>query len=60
MLKTKKDNEDMYTLLIGNIMPGERAKVEIVIVQPLEILGGSYHFSLPLTYFPIQDSSKVG
>ena len=32
MLKTKKDNKDMYTLLIGNILPGERAKVEIVIV----------------------------
>jgi hypothetical protein len=35
MLKTKKDNNEMYTLLIGNIMTGERAKVEIVIVQPL-------------------------
>ena len=22
MLKTKKENQDMYTLLIGNIMPG--------------------------------------
>jgi hypothetical protein len=32
MLKTKKDNEDMYTLLIGNIRPGERATVDIVIV----------------------------
>ena len=32
MLKTKKDNEDMYTLFIGNIMPGDRAKIDIVIV----------------------------
>jgi hypothetical protein len=32
MLKTKKDNEDMYTLLIGNISSGERATVDIVIV----------------------------
>lgn len=32
MLKTKKDNEDMYTLVIGNILPLERAKIEIVIV----------------------------
>ena len=60
MLKTKKDNEDMYTLLIGNISPGERATIDIVIVQPLEVIGGSYHFSLPLSFFPIKDSENIG
>jgi uncharacterized membrane protein len=46
-MKTKRKNKDMYSLLIGNIMPGERATVEIEIMQPLEILAGSYFFSLP-------------
>ena len=32
MMKTKKVNKDMYTLLIGNIMPGEVATVEIEII----------------------------
>ena len=32
MMKTKKINKDMYTLLIGSIMPGEVATVEIEII----------------------------
>jgi|APCry1669190327_1035288.scaffolds.fasta_scaffold07561_1 hypothetical protein len=32
MMKTKKINKDMYTLLIGNINPGETATVQIDIL----------------------------
>ena len=60
MMKTKKVNKDMYTLLIGNIMPGEVATVEIEIIQPLETLAGSYHFSLPMSYLPIKNFSNNG
>ena len=52
MLKESKDKEEMHQLEIGNIQPGQSAKIEINVIQPLSSEDGAYNFNLPLSYFP--------
>ena len=47
-----EQSDDMYTLLVGNIMPDEEVIVEITILCPLKFENGAYLFSVPLNYFP--------
>ena len=42
----------MHQLQIGNILPGQTAKIELHIIQPLSSEDGSFNFNLPLAYFP--------
>lgn len=49
-------SQEMLTLQIGNLLPGQEAKVEIEIIQQVEIKEGAYDFVFPYKYFP----SKVG
>ena len=52
LMKESKENADLYQIHIGNILPGQTAKVEIHLIQPLTIQACAYNFVLPLSYFP--------
>ena len=52
MLKESKDKEEQHQLDIGNVLPGQQAKIEIDIIQPLSSEDGAFNFNLPLSYFP--------
>jgi hypothetical protein len=53
-------NPNLYTIDIGNILPGQRAVVTIKLIQPMDIKGNAFHFNLPLTYFPRNNNQGAG
>ena len=48
----KETKNEFLELDVGNILSGESATIEIIIVQPLESTYGAFNFELPLSYFP--------
>ena len=52
VLQDCKDNVDLHQLDIGNILPGQTATIQVELMQPLLVTGGSFEFNLPMTYFP--------
>ena len=57
MLKESKDIEEVHKLTIGNILPGQQAKIEIEIIKPLNSEDGAFNFKLPVTYFPESENA---
>ena len=49
-------SQEMLSLQIGNLLPGQEAKVEMEIIQQVEIKEGAFDFVFPYKYFP----SKIG
>jgi hypothetical protein len=52
LLKKNKASDKLLELDIGNILPGDTARVEITIIQTLEVQNGAYDFVFPMTYYP--------
>ena len=44
--------DEAITLLLGNLLPGQTAIVELQLIRALKITGSSYDFTLPIYYFP--------
>ena len=47
---TKK--EESITLLLGNLLPGQTARIDIQLIRPLTIEGGAFEFGLPTAFMP--------
>lgn len=52
LLAEKNEDADMHEVNIGHVLPGQTVIVEMLMIQPLAIVGGSYHLILPLSYYP--------
>lgn len=52
MVSDARENVDLHQLEIGNILPGEKAIIELQLIQPLKVDEGAFSFKLPLSYFP--------
>lgn len=52
MVKDARENVDLHQLDIGNIMPGESAKIVLQYICPLKVSFGAFVYSLPMKYFP--------
>lgn len=52
MVKDARENVDLHQLDIGNILPGQTAKIELQIIRPLKVNQGAFEFILPMNYFP--------
>ena len=37
---------------VGNILPGQEARIEMTLIQPLSSENGAINFQVPLSYFP--------
>ena len=37
---------------MGNLLPGKEAKINFVVVQDVQIVGGAFAYILPQSYFP--------
>ncbi|MDF1665234.1 MAG: VIT domain-containing protein [Planctomycetota bacterium] len=47
-----QERDDVHTLNVTNIPPGEEVTVRIVVVEKLEIIDGEYRFRFPTTIAP--------
>ena len=54
--RSKKD--EVLTVKLGNLMPGQEAKLRSTIISQLEVVGGHFSFSLPRAFYP--DYKKHG
>lgn len=50
--REQKDEIEMMTLSIGNLLPGQSAKVDIEMLNPLKITNGAFEFSIPVSLLP--------
>jgi len=51
-MQEDKDNRDLHSIDIGNLLPNQTAKVDIVMIQPLTLVAGAYNFVFPTSYVP--------
>lgn len=49
---TEEDRPDVFTMRVGNIVPGERITVRLVLAQPLPYADGEVTFRFPLVVAP--------
>jgi Ca-activated chloride channel family protein len=49
---TEEDRPDVFTMRVGNIVPGERVTVRLVLAQPLPYADGEVTFRFPLVVAP--------
>ncbi len=49
---TEEDRPDVFTTRVGNLLPGDRADVELRLVQPLAVEDGQVGFRFPLVVAP--------
>lgn len=55
----KDESDDFYEINIGNILPTQRAKIELHLLQPLKTVGGSYEFQFPKAFVPTFEEEKT-
>ena len=55
--RSSKDKEILMVKL-GNLLPEKTLQLQVRLIMQLEVVNGSYHFSVPLAYFP--DYSRHG
>lgn len=48
--QTKK--EEIITLVLGNLLPGQTARIDIQMINPMTIEGGAFQFSMPVSFLP--------
>ena len=48
----EEDRPDVFTMRVGNIVPGERVTVRLVLAQPLPYADGAVTFRFPLVVAP--------
>ena len=47
-----RQNVELHQLDIGNLLPGQTAKIELMLIQPLKVDEGAFDFNVPMSYFP--------
>ena len=58
VLATQKKKDEMMTVRLGNLLPGQSATLKSTILSHLEVVGGYYCFALPAAFYP--DYKKHG
>ena len=58
VLAERESKEEIVSVKLGNLQPGEQATLKAQIVSQVEIVGGHFAFSLPTSFFP--DYTKHG
>jgi hypothetical protein len=56
LAKESVSDENFIEMALGNIFPGQEARIEMTLIQPLPSENGGIDFCLPLSYFPIFDN----
>lgn len=63
MVRDARENVDLHQLDIGNIMPGQSAKIELQYICPLKVNFGAFVYALPMKYFPklkkLEDENEI-
>jgi Ca-activated chloride channel homolog len=54
---TKKD--ESITLLLGNLLPGQKAQIDIQMMKPLTIEAGAFEFAIPVSFMPQYKSHEL-
>jgi len=57
--RSSKKDDEAITLLLGNLLPGQIATVDIQLIRSLKITGSAYDFTLPVYYFPQYKQHEV-
>ena len=52
MVSDARENVDLHQLDIGNILPGQKATINLQMITALKVTQGSFEFVLPMSYFP--------
>lgn len=53
VLGEKSDKKkNVMSLKLGNLLPGQLAKLNLVLLEEVEILGCAFAYSLPVSFFP--------
>lgn len=55
--RTSTDKE-ILTVKLGNLLPEKVMRLQVRLIMQLEVVNGSYHFAVPMAYFP--DYSRHG
>ena len=55
--RSGKENE-VLTVRLGNLLPKKTLSLKVRLVTQLDVVNGSYHFAVPMAYFP--DYSRHG
>ena len=58
VIAERKKKDEVMTVKLGNLMPGQSATLKSTILSQLEVIGGNYSYSLPAAFFP--DYKKHG
>jgi hypothetical protein len=45
--------------MLGNLLPGQTATIDIQLIRSLKITGSAYDFTLPIYYFPQYKQHEV-
>lgn len=48
------------TVKLGNLLPGKILRLRVRLLTQLEIVNGSFNFSIPMTYFPDYSRHGIG
>jgi hypothetical protein len=54
-----KKKEEVITVLIGNLLPGQKAQVDIQMIKSLTIEGSAFEFAIPTSFLPQFNQHKV-
>ena len=58
VIAERKKKDEVLTVKLGNLLPGQSAVLKSTIISQLEIVAGNYFYALPAAYFP--DYKKHG
>ena len=48
----RKSKDELMTVQLGNLLPGQTATLKSTILSLLEVVGGHYSYPLPAAFFP--------
>lgn len=52
LAERESDKKETMTIKLGNLKPGQEAKLSIQLISMLDIVFGSYKFFLPVDFYP--------
>lgn len=57
--RDQQKKEEVITLLVGNLLPGQTARIDIQMIKPLTIQGGAFEFVMPTSFLPNYKQHEV-
>ena len=57
--RDQNKKEESITLLLGNLLPGQVARIDIQMIKPLTIEGGAFEFAMPTSFLPQYKQHQV-